>query len=33
MRGIRGIGEVKLREFGSVFAAEIADALGKPSAD
>ena len=33
MRGIRGIGEVKLREFCAVFAAEIADALGKPSAD
>jgi ATP-dependent DNA helicase RecQ len=29
MLGIRGIGEVKLREFGAVFAAEIAEALAE----
>ena len=29
MLGIRGIGEVKLREFGAMFAAEIADALAE----
>jgi ATP-dependent DNA helicase RecQ len=29
LRGIRGVGEVKLRELGAVFAAEIADALAE----